>query len=453
MRSSAMISLVLSLLVAGVAPLPAQDSPVAFVGVSVVPMTREGVVPNQTVVVANGRIVAIGPTATTAVPAGAMRVEGGGKFLMPGLAEMHAHVPPGQGYSEAAMERVLALYALHGVTTIRGMLGDPRHLPWRDRLARGEVLGPWLWTSGPSHNGTTVPTVEAAIQLVTEQKAAGYDLLKIHPGVQREVFESLATTAHRLDIPFAGHVPVEVGVERAIELGYSTIDHIDGYVEALVADGAPLTGSQTQWFGLNLTPHLDLGKLPALVRKTQEAGIWQVPTQSLFETTAGAMSADELAARPEMVYASAREVAAWKTRTDVTRRMVDDATRARFLQARRTILKQMIDAGVPFLLGSDAPQIWNIPGYSVRRELDALVAAGFTPWQALASGTTNVARFLGVEALAGTVETGKRADLILLDGNPLTDIANVGRQAGVMVKGAWYPATEVERRLAALRLQ
>jgi imidazolonepropionase-like amidohydrolase len=133
--------------------------------------------------------------------------------------------------------------------------------------------------------------------------------------------------------------------------------------------------------------------------------------------------------------------------------MVDDATRARFLQARRTILKQMIDAGVPFLLGSDAPQIWNIPGYSVRRELDALVAAGFTPWQALASGTTNVARFLGVEALAGTVETGKRADLILLDGNPLTDIANVGRQAGVMVKGAWYPATEVERRLAALRLQ
>lgn len=453
MRQRAMFSILLSLLVAGVVPLSAQDPPVAFVGVSVVPMTRDAVVPDQTVVVENGRIVAVGSTATTAVPAGAIRVEGRGKFLMPGLAEMHAHVPPGQGYSEAAMERVLALYALHGVTTIRGMLGDPRHLPWRDRLARGEVLGPWLWTSGPSHNGNSVPTAEAAVRSVTEQKAAGYDLLKIHPGVQREPFESLATTAHRLDIPFAGHVPVAVGVERAIELGYSTIDHLDGYVEALVADGAPLRGDQTQWFGLNLTPHLDLGKLPALVRKTKEAGIWQVPTQSLFESTVGATSADELAARPEMAYVSAREVNGWKSRTDATRRMVDDATRARFLEARRTILKQMIDAGVPFLLGSDAPQIWNIPGYSVRRELDALVAAGFTPYQALASGTTNVARFLGIEALAGTVEMGKRADLILLDGNPLTDITNVGRQAGVMVKGVWYAPAEVERRLAVLRLQ
>jgi len=453
MPQSATSLLVLSALLAGATPLPAQTPPVAFVGVSVVPMTRDAVVPDQTVVVENGRIVAVGSAATTPVPAGATRVEGRGKFLMPGLAEMHAHVPPAQGYSEAAMERVLSLYALQGVTTIRGMLGDPRHLPWRDRLARGEVLGPWFWTSGPSHSGNTMPTVEAAIQSVTAQKAAGYDLLKIHPGVQRAVFESLAVTAHRLDIPFAGHVPVAVGVERAIELGYATIDHLDGYVEALVADGAPLTGDQTQWFGLNLTPHLDLRKLPALVRKTKDAGIWQVPTQSLFESTAGALSAEELAARPEMVYVSAREVNAWKTRTDATRRMVDDATRARFLEARRTILKQMLDAGVFFLLGSDAPQIWNIPGYSVRRELDALVAAGFTPYQALASGTTNVARFLGIEALAGTVETGKRADLILLDGNPLTDITNVGRQAGVMVKGAWYPAAEVERRLAVLRLQ
>ena len=215
----------------------AQGAATAFIGVNVLPMDKEGVLADQTVVVTDGKITSIAPAAKTQIPTGAVKIDGTGKFLMPGLGELHAHIPGGKA-PEADIERTLFLYVANGVTTIRGMLGDPRHLVYRERVAKGEVLGPRIYTSGPSFNDNTASTPEAAVAMVVEQKKAGYDLLKIHPGVPRNAFDVMAAKADELRIPFAGHVPEAVGLTRALETKYRSIDHLDGYVEALVP-GAP----------------------------------------------------------------------------------------------------------------------------------------------------------------------------------------------------------------------
>ena len=160
-------------------------------------------------------MMSIAPSAKAQIPAGAARVEGKGKFLMPGLAEMHAHIPGGTA-PDSAVERTLFLYAANGITTIRGMLGDPRHLVYRERAAKGEIVSPLIYTSGPSFNGKTASTKEMAVDAVIAQKKAGYDLLKIHPGVPRDVFDALAAKADEVKIPFAGHVPAAVGLQRAL---------------------------------------------------------------------------------------------------------------------------------------------------------------------------------------------------------------------------------------------
>jgi len=223
-------------ILAGLVTKPdAQSVATAFVGVSALPMDKEAVLADQTVIVRDGKIVSIAPAAKAQIPAGAIRIDGTGKYLMPALAEMHAHIPGGQA-PDAAVERTLFLYAANGVTTIRGMLGDPRHLIYRERAARGEIVSPLIYTSGPSFNAKTASTKEMAVEAVIAQKKAGYDLLKIHPGVPRDVFDALAAKADELKIPFAGHVPAAVGLMRALEARYASIDHLDGFVEALTKD-------------------------------------------------------------------------------------------------------------------------------------------------------------------------------------------------------------------------
>jgi imidazolonepropionase-like amidohydrolase len=378
-------------------------------------------------------------------------VDGRGKYLIPGLAEMHAHIPGGQA-ADSIVERTLFLYTAGGITTIRGMLGHPRHLVLRARAARGEIVSPTIYAAGPSFNGNTVPTPEAAAKAVQEQQAAGYDLLKIHPGVTRAAFDTLVATARRVGIPFAGHVPEEVGVAHAIEAGYASIEHLDGYLEAMLRDGASVKPSQSAFFGMNLGDQVDESKLPGLVRATRQAGVWNVPTQVLMENLITAGTAEELARRPEMRYVPAAAVAQW---TEAKNTMLQEtgsteASARRMIEVRRRLIKALHDAGAGLLLGSDAPQVWNVPGFSTHRELESLVAAGLTPWQALETGTRNVARYFGTEKETGTIEAGKRADLVLLDADPLADIRNTTKRAGVMVRGRWLPQAEIQGRLEAV---
>jgi imidazolonepropionase-like amidohydrolase len=420
----------------------AQGAATAFVGVNVLPMDRDVVLADQTVVVSGGTIASIAPSGKASVPAGAVRIDGKGKYLMPGLGELHAHIPGGAA-PEADVERTLFLYVANGVTTIRGMLGDPRHLVYRDRVAKGEVIGPRIYTSGPSFNGTRAKTPDLAVGMVVEQHKAGYDLLKIHPGVPRDAFDAMAARADALKVPFAGHVPEAVGLARALEAKYRSIDHLDGYVEALVPNPA---GSQT--FGVNLVAQADESKIPALVKATRAAGTWQVPTEILLVNWLNDEDPNVMAKWPEMKYVAPQTLSNWIKQKQGFAGQFPQADRQKLLALRRKLIKALHDGGVPFALGSDAPQTWNVPGFSAHRELGAVVAAGLTPYQALKSGTANVGVYFGTQSTVGTVAAGKRADLVLLDANPLTDIANSSKIAGVMVNGRWLSKADIDARLA-----
>jgi imidazolonepropionase-like amidohydrolase len=429
------------------APAAAQTV-TAFEHVTVIPMDRERVLENQTVVIRDGRVAALGPAGSVPVPAGAVRVAAAGKYLIPGLAEMHAHIPgPGAaGTSGASYQgNVLFLYVAAGVTTVRGMLGQPSHLDLRRRVEAGELVGPRIWTSGPSVNGNTVQTPAAAVAAVQAQYAAGYDFIKIHPGLEREVFDSLDAAADRVGMRYAGHVPVAVGIERALEAGYWSVDHLDGYVEHLAGH----SGQPALWFGARLGPAVDPARIPEIARRTREAGVWNVPTQTLMESFATPESAEQLARRPELRYIPRAELQRWITWKveSADGQHIPRADLDAWITARRRLIKALHDAGAGLLLGSDAPQVWNVPGFSVHRELEAMVAAGLTPFEALATGTRNVAAYLGTEDRAGTIAVGMQADFILLDANPLTDIRHTTRRAGVMVRGVWHPQAEIEARL------
>jgi imidazolonepropionase-like amidohydrolase len=433
-------------------PRRSQAQPaIAFVDVTVIPMDRERRIPGQTVVVRGDRIVEIGPTARVKVPEDGLRVDGRGKFLIPGLAEMHAHIPGGQA-TEEVVERTLLLYVAGGITTVRGMLGHPRHLELRARAARGDLLSPTIYAAGPSFNGNSIPSPAAARQAVIEQKAAGYDLLKIHPGLSRESFDTLVATARRASIPFAGHVPEEVGIARALEARYSTIEHLDGYIEGMLREGSPVTAEQSAFFGLNLGEQLDETKLARLVAATKRAGVWNVPTQVLLENLIIGGTTQELTRRPEMRYVPRDNLVQWaETKDNLLSETGSTPESARkTIGMRRRLIKALHTAGAGLLLGSDAPQMWNVPGFSTHRELESLVASGLTPYQALETGTRNIALFFGTLKETGTVEQGKRADLILLDADPLLDIGNTTRRAGVVVRGRWLPQAEIERRLAGV---
>jgi imidazolonepropionase-like amidohydrolase len=433
-----------------VAPAP-QEAVTAFRGVTVIPMDSERRLTDRTVIVSGGRIQSIGPSASTPIPGGANVVEAAGKFLIPGLNEMHAHIPT-SGVGSPDVERTLFLYLAGGVTTIRGMLGHPTHLELRDRAARDEILSPRILTSGPSFSGGSAGSPEAAEAMVRAQKEAGYDFLKLHPGLSRPVFDAIAAEADRVEIPFAGHVSAEVGLERALEAGYASVDHLDGYVEALAGHGGGFGGVNVGFFGYGVVDRADASRIADLARATREAGVWNVPTQSLMESLASPESPEEMARRPEMRYMPRQTVAQWVERKRDFQESGDYSPEraARYLDLRRGLIRALHEAGAGLVLGSDAPQWWNVPGFSARREVEYMVVAGLTPFEALEMATRSPAVYFAAEEERGTVAEGKTADLVLLDADPLDDIANLWRQAGVMVRGRWLPQAEIDRRLEAI---
>jgi imidazolonepropionase-like amidohydrolase len=428
----------LALLLASLtAQSPADSAAVAFTDVAVVPMDRERVLEGQTVLVRSGRIEAVGPAGAVRVPPGATRVDGRGKFLMPGIAEMHAHVP---GEQNPQAVDIMALYVLTGATTIRGMNGTPFQFELRRRINAGEILGPTLFAVAPPFSGGSIDTPENERRKVREYKAAGYDVLKIYPGIPRETYDAIVTTAREVGIPYAGHVPPEVGLRHAIASRQS-VEHLDGYVEASRGDAAAIA---------------------ELARATREAGIWNAPTMDVWKTILGTRSTDELRRRPELRYLRPEVTDAWVKQTAQFARGNGSFWRtaleqvgmrqspAEIVVLRDRILQALHRAGARLILGADSPQVFSVPGFSLAHEMRAMVEAGVPTYAVLEAATKNPAGFFGREAEFGTVEVGRRADLILLDGNPLQDIRNVHRQAGVMVRGKWLPKEEIDRRLAEI---
>jgi imidazolonepropionase-like amidohydrolase len=437
---------VLLLLAVLALPFSACPDTIVLGPVNVIDMSTGEVGAGRAVIVEDGLIGGVIAFADAPADAqGIVRVDGGEGWLIPGLAEMHAHVPSSIR-SEQHTRDILTLFLANGVTTVRGMLGEPWHLELRALLDRQEWPGPRLITSGPSFNGRTVSSPEQAAKRVREQAAAGYDFLKIHPGLNPDEFAALATAAKQVGIPFAGHVSFTVGLDAALRAKQSTIDHLDAYAEAMVPDDSDLVGLAPRWFGLNLALAMDPSRARGLAMATASAGVWVVPTQSLFETTAGIMPVEDLLERPGMQYLSPGLLDNWKRRMNEFREDSSEAQRLAFNAARRALIRELQNAGAGLLLGSDAPQIMNVPGFSVHQELQYLVAAGLTPLQALQSGTINVARFFG-HRFEGEIKARHAADFILLKDNPLLDIGATQGIEGVMRAGKWYGREQLNSML------
>nr|WP_299485843.1 amidohydrolase family protein [uncultured Allomuricauda sp.] len=378
-------------------------------------------------------------------------IDAQGKFVIPGMTEMHAHIPQPPTSNER-LEDVLFLYLSQGVTTIRGMLGHPDHLVLRKKVQDRTVLGPRIFTSSPSLNGNSVQTEEEAINKVTAFQKEGYDFLKIHPGIQRNVFNQLVKTANEVGIRFAGHVPVDVGIRHALESKFATIDHVDGFLEGLVPEAENVDPTSNGFFGYNFTPLVDTTKIDELVQLSKDNKVWIVPTQSLFERWFAPVNVDSLLAEPEMKYMPKSTLENWRR---VKIQTLENsgfsvAQWEQFDSIRKNLIKKLQDNGHGILLGSDAPQLFNVPGFSIQHEMQGMAGAGMQPLEILQSATINPAIFFEMESTFGEVKEGTEADLVLLSGNPLDDLKSYTKVDGVMARGLWISSSDIEKRLKVI---
>lgn len=425
-----------------------RDREIVFTNVNVVTMESERVLENQTVVVKDGNVSVIDKKAKYSK--NALVIDAKGKYLMPGLAEIHAHVPPVDDIEP--MKEVLFLFAANGITTIRGMLGHPRHLELRSKINSGEILGPRFYTTGPSLNGISVRTAEQGATMVRNQREAGYDFLKLHPGLTKETFRAITSTANELKIPFAGHVSWKVGVWDAIDAGYSSIDHLDGFIESLVPGIDTITEQRAGAFSMFIAYRADETRIPKLMTALKEKNIWVVPTQSLAERSyAPNFSGDDFLREPESKYMNKTIVKQWVDGkvARVAGPQYDSAKIYAFIKLRRKLILECQKNGIGLLLGCDAPQVFNVPGFSTHNELGFLVDSGLTPYQALRTGTVNVAKYLNIPD-AGIIKTGAVADLVLISGNPLANISNTKAIEGVMLRGKWMSREFIQDELKKL---
>ncbi|WP_421798509.1 amidohydrolase family protein [Haliscomenobacter sp.] len=420
----------------------------AITHVNVLPMTSEEVLKDYTVLLKDGKVLKMGPSHKLKVKKKNQVIDGTGKYLMPGLTEMHAHIPTPENGDDTWVRQVLFLYVANGVTTIRGMLGDPYLLTLRKNVENELLIGPRIFTSSPSMNGNTIKTPQEAREKVVQYKKDGYDFLKVHPGVKREVFDTMVKIAQSLNLPFSGHVPVEVGIRHALASRYASVDHLDGYLEGTVAADILAQNPNGGFFGYTYVPNADEKLLDALAAETKKQGVWVVPTQSLFTRWFSPTDANALANEPEMQYMPSKTLFQWRqNKSNLTGGNYSEVLWQRFILFRHKILQSLYKADVDLLLGSDAPQVFNVPGFSLRHEMKSLAAANLSPYVILRSGTANPARFFGKSGAFGTIVPGASADFILLEANPLENVGNTSKQVGVMLRGKWLSKEFIEAEL------
>lgn len=407
----------------------------AFVNVNVVPMDKERVIKEQTVIVRGGKIILIGAFLKTKIPPNAIRIDGSGKYLMPGLVDMHVHL---RDYTPKDMDALLQLYVANGVTTVLNLSGIPRHLEIRDRIAKGELAGPTVYTSGPFISRTTgsSPSPEDVERAVVEQKRAGYDIIKIHGDFSREAYHRLFEIARREGIQVIGHSPRNLGYEAMIEERQDAVAHAEEYIYDKTSETKNLAEFETE--------------IPSMARATAKVGTWLVPNLTAYKNI-GLQVVDLKAVlnRPEMKYMPPQTVGVWGETTNPYMRFKNMAIEkfwANF-RALQKLTKEFHGAGVRLLAGTDAMNPSVVPGFSLHDELRELVAAGLTPYEALKTATANPAEFLKAGTEFGNVAEGRRADLILVNRNPLDDVSFASDRVGVMIKGQWLPQSEIQKRL------
>lgn len=411
--------------------IPPVADTLAIRDVSVLPMSSPEVLPHQNVLIAGGRILAVGPVARVLIPRGATVVDGRGKFLIPGLADMHVHL---SGTEE------LPGYLGYGVLTVRDLNGSPETLGWRRAVEAESLPGPRLIVSGPMiaggdipwHNKVVPANAAEAEAAVEAQHDAGYDQIKIYDGLSREVFDAAMSTARRLHMLSSGHIPEAVGFDSVLASGMTGLEHLDKTVQATVGHD------------------LDTLKIPSIVERIRHSGMWVTPTlESMVQLSLISTGRyDSLMNRPEALAAPAALREFW---TSVTSRIkgnrpVQTGVRYnRWTDYQLRLAVALARAGVPLLAGTDLPNAVLVPGYSLTRELETLVEAGLTPYQALEAATIAPARFMRQRDDWGSIAPGQRANLVLLDANPLEGFTTLRQPAGIVLRGRWMDGVTLSR--------
>jgi imidazolonepropionase-like amidohydrolase len=440
---------------------------VAFTNVNVIPMDRERVLENQTVLVKNGVIAEIGKNVK--IPKDAVKIDGSGKYLIPGLVDMHTHLlSDGDEYPDSIAEDELKVMVANGVTTIRFMIGTPEQLILRAKSAKGEIIAPTIYSASPHLTGReqgndfVVNTPEEAREAVRKSKAAGYDFIKITTFIKAEVYEAAVDEAAKQNIRVVGHADSRfVGVERALK-ARQQIEHLDGYLEMLIKDDAPVKGSVSDLYiydpkNWESIDYVDESKIAKVAKMTVESNPFVDPTQHFMKNTFGLPRSEEsIRAQPDFRFYPPRVQELFLNFYKRNRfiNQVPYEKRARWTEIRNKLIKAIYDAGGKIMAGSDTPEFLWLYGFSEHRELKALADAGLSNYAALEAATKNPSMFFGTLDKVGTIEKGRRADLILLNANPLENISATENRAGVMLKGKYYAQAELNKWLdeAATRI-
>ena len=445
------------------APTPGSGAELALTHVTVVDVESGALRADQTVLVRGSRIAWAGPAGEARVPAGARVVDATGRYLIPGLWDMHVHTSR-EGRARHFWPQFLA-YGVTGVREMGSYLDTLQH--WRAEARRPGAVAPRIVFSSPMLDG--VPTSwrhgygvadsAAARAAVDTMAALGFDFLKVYNRLPRDAYFAIARRARERGIPFAGHVPGSVTTAEASDAGQRSIEHLSDelYVECVPGAGALLqaflsarsSGAPADSVNAALNRLLDAmlaGPTPAACRPLLERlaanGTWITPTLTVAR---GLHPTDELAADPRLRFVPPALAARWAA----GRRTGPNAERDRRIGAQMARLAALAQAaGVGILAGTDASdEAYVFAGSGLHDELSLLVDAGLTPLQALQAATLNPARYLGAADSMGTVAAGRVADLVLLDANPLQDIRSTMRIFAVVARGRLIDAAERERLL------
>lgn len=416
--------------------------------INILSMEGDAVTKNKAIYISNGEIKAI-LEAEASSPAGAQEIDGKGYYIFPGLAEMHSHIPTTNTDDFSYIEDTMWLYLANGILNVRGMIGHASHLELKKKIATGQITGPRIFAAGPSLNGDTVENPESGAQMVKDQKSAGYDHLKLHPGLDMPRFLAISQTAKEVDIKFGGHVSLDVGLQNSLEHGYRSVEHMDGYIEALIDDRERLDPQVAGPFSMLLVNEGNKNRIPELVALTKEKGAWIAPTLTLFERFFGYIPADEFRLEPEMKYMPGLQVQQWVNQKKMleSQGLLKEENVKPYLEFREKMLLALHEGGVPLIMSSDSPQVFNVPGFSIHNEIKSMQAAGISPYEILKSGNVNVAKYFEMEDSFGKIKEGMSADFVMVPNNPLEDLDTLREVEGLMLRGNWITKNTLQNEL------
>jgi imidazolonepropionase-like amidohydrolase len=437
------------------------SSDVIIHDVTIIDTARGPALAHRTVIVRNGKIEeVISSAAGTDGKLPGVHVDGSGKFLIPGLWDMHVHMVFGDWFPRGK-EVTLPLFIANGITGVRDMGGELEVLQqWRKEIATGTLIGPRMVISGPMLDGpqprfpssVAIKTPEDGRRAVDDLKRRGADFIKLQSLIPRDAVFAIAEEARKQGIPFVGHVPDSVRASEASNAGQKSFEHLIGIFEgSSPLEDEFLKGSKNETKFLATYDPARAAALFALLAKNHT---WQCPTL-VWERGGNLIDQTDFAKDTRATYVPAywKDVT-WKRFTEeiVHDFNTDDfATRKRFVEKELEVVNAMHRAGIPFLAGTDTPPgVYIFPGFSLHEELQRFVAAGFTPMEALQTATLNPAKFLGMDDRLGTIEKGKLADMVLLDANPLDDIRNTQKIAAVIVNGRYLSRVDLDQMLAGV---